>query len=82
MRMDTNQIVVVTVIVAVIVLFVAAYFGVKKLREYKKIRVGKNGEKKVSKELEKIPANLQTVTASSTTCFCRCMIKRPRSTTL
>ncbi len=54
MRMDTNQIVVVTVIVAVIVLFVAAYFGVKKLREYKKIRVGKNGEKKVSKELEKI----------------------------
>ena len=50
MRMDTNQIVVVTVIVAVIVLFVAAYFGVKKLREYKKIRVGKNGEKKVSKE--------------------------------
>ncbi|WP_159438173.1 nuclease-related domain-containing protein [Massiliimalia massiliensis] len=52
--MDKTQIAVVTVIVALVVLFVAAYFGVKKLIKLRKIRVGKNGEKKVGKELEKI----------------------------
>ena len=52
--MDTMQIIIVTVVVALVVSFIAAYFGVKKLIELKKIRVGKNGEKKVGTALEKI----------------------------
>lgn len=52
--MEFGQVLLVTVIVAIVLVFVALYFGGKKLLQLRKIRVGKNGEKKVGKALEKI----------------------------
>ena len=52
--MEFGQVLLVTVIVAIVLVFVALYFGGKKLIQLRKIRVGKNGEKKVGKVLEKI----------------------------
>ena len=52
--MEWEQMLLVTVIVAIVLVFVVLYFTGKKLLQLRKIRVGKNGEKKVGRALEKI----------------------------
>ena len=52
--MEWEQMLLVTVIVAIVLVLVVLYFTGKKLLQLRKIRVGKNGEKKVGRALEKI----------------------------